>query len=330
VSGPNPNGGLEVLGSSSGNVTIPTGGSGTQNFRYHGGRISGYAFCVDFCTCPWKITLLKGVIITLKDSHGNVITTVTTNDCGYFAFDDCLAAGCYTISAPGVFNGHKLLTCKDIDVCIKVGEKKDCNFFAYDCSHSTICGTVFCDKDNDDKQDCGEKGIQDVTVTLKDDCGNVVATTKTDCNGNYCFKGLNGGKYNISVPDKWKGMPVTCKSSKDVCVWPCGDADVDFGYKCATICGKTFVDCHWHGRPDCDEGGWRDCNIILKDCDGNEVCRTKSDCDGKYKFDDCLKGGTYKVCTEHTKNGKTCRTGDEKSVCVDDGGSKNDCHFGYR
>ena len=39
------------------------------------------------------------MIISLKDSNGNVVTTVT--DCwGYYEFNDCVAAGCYKIIAP--------------------------------------------------------------------------------------------------------------------------------------------------------------------------------------------------------------------------------------
>ena len=188
----------------------------------------------------------------------------------------------------GRFNGHKLLTCGSLDVCIKAGECSTCNLFAYDCSHSKICGTVFCDKDCDGKQDWNESGISGVKVTLKDDQGNVVATATTDSCGNYCFKNLNGGSYTVVVPGTVNGMGVEGSGSKTVCVNPCDDADnIDFGYKCGRICGKTFNDCHKHCKPDCDEDGYGGVCVILKDCNGREICRTKTDYNGCYRFDNC-------------------------------------------
>jgi hypothetical protein len=48
-------------------------------------------------------------------------------------------------------------------------------------------------------QDAGEPGVAGVTVTLKDNTGNVVATTVTDAYGNYLFDNLNAGNYTVTV-----------------------------------------------------------------------------------------------------------------------------------
>ena len=68
------------------------------------------------------------------------------------------------------------------------------------CPKSSISGTVFVDKDNDGKQDRGERGIKGVKIKLVGvDCdGNkVVRYTRTNCNGNYKFKNLRAGTYKL-------------------------------------------------------------------------------------------------------------------------------------
>jgi protocatechuate 3,4-dioxygenase beta subunit len=48
-------------------------------------------------------------------------------------------------------------------------------------------------------QDAGEPGVAGVTVTLRDNAGNVIATTVTDSYGNYLFDNLNPGNYTVTV-----------------------------------------------------------------------------------------------------------------------------------
>jgi SdrD B-like domain/Secretion system C-terminal sorting domain len=48
-------------------------------------------------------------------------------------------------------------------------------------------------------QDAGEPGVAGVTVTLRDNAGNVLATTVTDSYGNYLFDNLIPGNYTVTV-----------------------------------------------------------------------------------------------------------------------------------
>jgi hypothetical protein len=63
---------------------------------------------------------------------------------------------------------------------------------------ANIGNYVWLDTDKDGIQDSLELGIQDVTVTLKDSLGNVIATTTTDANGFYQFNNIPLGNYQIT------------------------------------------------------------------------------------------------------------------------------------
>ncbi|MEJ7341215.1 SdrD B-like domain-containing protein, partial [Staphylococcus epidermidis] len=67
---------------------------------------------------------------------------------------------------------------------------------------------VWKDTNKDGVQDSDEKGIQGVTVTLKDKNGNVLKTTTTDENGNYRFDNLDSGDYIVHF-EKPEGLTQT-------------------------------------------------------------------------------------------------------------------------
>ncbi|WP_197494102.1 SdrD B-like domain-containing protein, partial [Lewinella sp. 4G2] len=62
---------------------------------------------------------------------------------------------------------------------------------------ATIGDFVFLDEDADGVQDAGEEGIEDVTVNLLDENGDVVATTTTDVDGAYEFTDVVPGDYVV-------------------------------------------------------------------------------------------------------------------------------------
>jgi|GEM_PF-5417143 len=69
-----------------------------------------------------------------------------------------------------------------------------------------IKGTIFHDEDGDGKQDAGEDGIEDVTVYLLDEDGNIIATTKTDDDGDFEFEGYAPGKYTVDIKKSDKDL----------------------------------------------------------------------------------------------------------------------------
>lgn len=71
--------------------------------------------------------------------------------------------------------------------------------------YSGIGDYVWIDSDLDGIQDPNEMGFANVTVHLKDQLGNIIATTTTDENGFYLFSGLNPGTYSVQfvAPENW-------------------------------------------------------------------------------------------------------------------------------
>ena len=65
----------------------------------------------------------------------------------------------------------------------------------------SLSGRFFFDSD-DDNQDNGEDGLEDVLVTLLDENGSPTGqTARTDANGNYSFAGLAAGVYGVVFTD---------------------------------------------------------------------------------------------------------------------------------
>ena len=72
-----------------------------------------------------------------------------------------------------------------------------------------IGNTVWLDENGDGKQDAGEDGIANLLITLyAADGTTVVATTKTDAEGNYIFTDLPADTYTVTVTTP-SGMDVT-------------------------------------------------------------------------------------------------------------------------
>ena len=78
---------------------------------------------------------------------------------------------------------------------------------------ASIGDRAWIDLDGDGVQDAGEPGLPGVTVTLKDATGAVVATTKTDANGNYLFTDVAPGDYTVTFAPAEAWWNVTAKDA---------------------------------------------------------------------------------------------------------------------
>ncbi len=172
--------------------------------------------------------VLGGVRVELLDAQGRVIKTTLTDKNGRYLFDT-LPAGTYRIRVvkPAGYDfttsgtGGNTATNSDVNafgtsapftlsadsalVTTAVGGVKATYYAPTLVGAGLIKQTfslgdlVFADLNGNGIQDPTDRRLTGVTVTLLDASGKVIATTKTDKNGNYRFTGLAAGKYRIKI-----------------------------------------------------------------------------------------------------------------------------------
>jgi large repetitive protein len=115
---------------------------------------------------------------------------------------------------------------------------------------TVLSGNAFQDLNNNGTRDCMEPGIAGVTIRLmgKTDCGQVVCKEAvTDCQGNYQFTDLAGGKYMLmeKQPDGFKNGSATPGTAGGTAV--CGNVIVDIDLCHCDTSGYNFGElpkCH--------------------------------------------------------------------------------------
>lgn len=189
-------------------------------------------------------------------------------------------------------------------------------------------GRYFFDKNNSNTENGGDTGVSNATVRLVKS-GQVVATTKTDGNGNYKFTGIEDGWYgvefaNLSSAYKYANTNSGGNDSVDSDVWKDAGGwgstgnyqinngskvyNVDAGIQTAastpstpapvteskgSIAGRYFFDQDKDGKEDGGEKGVDGATVRLTKS-GQVVATTKTDGNGNYKFSNLDDDG-YKV-----------------------------------
>ncbi|PLZ48201.1 hypothetical protein CBP15_19645 [Fischerella thermalis WC442] len=151
---------------------------------------------------------VDNVIVTLTQpgpdgqfgTPDDITQTTTTNNNGNYSFSD-LPAGSYRVTVNPPFNLPEVTTGnRQIDVNLTSGQSLDnVDFGLRRPPGGAIGDFVFIDRNNNGTPDTGETGIANVTLTLRNNTGQVVGTTRTDNNGNYLFTGLQPGNYTVEV-----------------------------------------------------------------------------------------------------------------------------------
>ncbi len=278
---------------------------------------------------------IKGVKVTLKDSTGEELDTTVTNDKGEYEFKD-LPNGEYQVDfetpegyVPTVANKED--DTKDSDGPLNAkGVIKDEDNLTVDQGFYKkeeppvqkpatykVGDKVWHDTNKDGIQNVNEPGISGVTVTLKQPDGTLI-TTKTDKDGNYIFKDLPNGKYEISFETP-EGYEATAEKAGDdrrldsdgktvtVEVNNADDLTIDSGFykkeeppvqKPATykVGDKVWHDTNKDGIQNVNEPGISGVTVTLKQPDGTLIT-TKTDKDGNYIFKD-LPNGKYEISFE--------------------------------
>ncbi|HCZ0039528.1 TPA: carboxypeptidase regulatory-like domain-containing protein, partial [Staphylococcus aureus] len=260
---------------------------------------------------------ISGVTVTLKDENGNVLKTITTDADGKYKFTD-LDNGNYKVefTTPEGYTPTTVTSGSDIEKdsngltttgVINGADNMTLDSGFYKTPKYNLGNYVWEDTNKDGKQDSTEKGISGVTVTLKNENGEVLQTTKTDKDGKYQFTGLENGTYKVEFETPLGYTPTQVGSGTDEGIDSNGtsttgvikDKDndtIDSGFYKPTYNLGDYVweDTNKNGVQDKDEKGISGVTVTLKDENDKVLKTVTTDENGKYQFTD-LNNGTYKV-----------------------------------
>ncbi|HCY7389499.1 TPA: carboxypeptidase regulatory-like domain-containing protein, partial [Staphylococcus aureus] len=263
---------------------------------------------------------ISGVTVTLKDENGNVLKTVTTDADGKYKFTD-LDNGNYKVefTTPEGYTPTTVTSGSDIEKdsngltttgVINGADNMTLDSGFYKTPKYNLGNYVWEDTNKDGKQDSTEKGISGVTVTLKNENGEVLQTTKTDKDGKYQFTGLENGTYKVEFETPLGYTPTQVGSGTDEGIDSNGtsttgvikDKDndtIDSGFYKPTYNLGDYVweDTNKNGVQDKDEKGISGVTVTLKDENDKVLKTVTTDENGKYRFDN-LDSGKYKVIFE--------------------------------
>ncbi len=295
---------------------------------------------------------IPGVVVTLSvtwpSGGGTTLVQMLTDTSGYYGFGNLLLdedqngaqptgepALSISVATPSGFaptvadaGGNDALDSDPSGVSATVTEGQTNNTYDFGFIVPAAIGNkVWLDENGDGRQDPGEAGIGNVTVELwNSNHTTLVATTVTDADGNYIFKNLPAGTYQVDVTT---GLPAGLVQSTATftgdftnkadpytpvtVVAGTEDLTADFGYNWAPptdVTGNTGTgaigDRVWiddgDGVQEPGEPGLGGVSVQLTNAGGDGIFGTPDDsttttttgADGSYTFDDLL-AGLYQV-----------------------------------
>jgi uncharacterized repeat protein (TIGR01451 family) len=295
-------------------VVLVAGTPSTVNFGESAGSFTGIVFLDgnhDGVQDGGEIGL-PGVSVALTGTDVDataVNRTATTNASGVYTFNDVLA-GTYTITEtqPAVFgDGLDVLGAGNVGgtagndvysaIALTAGTQASGYNFAEE--GSAVTGVVFRDANRDGTQQGSDIGLNNVTITLRDNSNVVIGTTTTAADGSYLFGGVPSGNYTVTeTQPAGYGSAVTSPDVVNIVVPAGGAATAHFADTVSTLSGSVFIDLDNDGVRDAGEAGVAAINISLTGTDaaGAAVNRTAAtDASGNFIFTNVLtpNGGGY-------------------------------------
>lgn len=279
---------------------------------------------------------IAGAEVRLIDQQGVTITTTHTAADGSYRFSN-LHKGIYSIvevTPAGLLDGEAHagdIRTLSSSVLVGVGTVVDggnirkielpaggnaTQYNFCEAAPGSLAGQVYHDRNDNGQRDAGEEAIVGVSLNLIGSDGKVAATTRTDSQGAYHFDNLTPDNYRIV-----ESQPVGFIDGKDRVgtidgkltgrLGSDGDSLIDValrqgldgvGYdfgerKVGLLTGQVYVDLDGDCELDQNEPLLKDVVIDLKDGTGKVIATTKTDANGRYRFENLLPG-TYSV-VEH-------------------------------
>jgi len=173
-----------------------------------------------------------------------------------------------------------------------------CDIGAYEAAEIKIGDRVWLDADGGGDQDPGEGPIAGVTVDLVGGADTVVASAKTDADGEYGFRVLPG-TWTVRVTDTDGVLtdhrpPAEASKTARVGADNGTNLGFDFGYRGpVTIGDYVWVDANGNGVQDAGETPLEGVTVQLSDTEGDVVTDTTTGNDGRYEFH--VPEGTWTV-----------------------------------
>ena len=241
---------------------------------------------------PVNVTALTGadgifVIPNLAASNASGYLLTETPPSGYLKGPDSVGTSGGTKVGPGAIGA----------IVLESGTAAKDYLFGEWSKQGTITGSVFLDSNNTGNP-ANQPPIGGVVILLRDQLGNVVASTKTASDGSYFFNDVPPGNYTIEEqkPASRGISPNTPSTVLPVAVPPTGgllDGN-NFGLVLATVAGTVFSDKNNSGIQDPGEPGIPGVVLKVYDAFGTLVATTTTDSDGKYLFTN-LPAGQYTI-----------------------------------
>lgn len=285
------------------------------------GSISGHVMADTNGNCIVDATGdrdLEGVTIELLDAAGNVLKTTKTDAQGRYLFDGLLPAtyGIREIQPTGYLQGDHSAGSgggddSQPDLITQIIVTSGSRLVDYDFCEvppAEISGSVYVDANQDCVRDPSEAPIAGVLISLIDQDGNVIATTLTNSDGRYSFKGLKPGSYSVREQQPADYMQGGQKAGSgggndsvadviSAITIGAGDSLVDYDF-CeilpGSLSGVVFTDLNFDCIQDPDEAPISNVLIELLDEAGQVIASTRTDSQGQYSFTN-LRPGTYSV-----------------------------------
>ncbi len=270
------------------------------------------------------------ITVNLLDINGTLLQTTTTDTNGLYRFE-ALEPTAYRVAfdlttLPTYFE----VTPKDIGlnndandsdadtttgishlIHLNGGEHDETIDMGIYLPSTSIGDFVWNDNNGDGIQDSNESGVANVTATLLDDSGTVIATTVTDSTGHYEFDNLYPGTYAVqfSLPSGYTLSPSNSgddarDSDVDAQTLTTPLTSIDAGAHETTLDMGIYAlssigDTIWHddngdGIIDVAETRFSGVEVLLLDPFGTTVATAVTDANGNYLFEN-IPQGSYVV-----------------------------------
>ena len=265
--------GLVSTGNNFGEFQISTlSGEAYNDLNGNGTLDSG-----DNALSGWTVNLLNSssqiVDSTTTDSHGDY--TFTVKNPGTYTVEEVLQPG-YILTAPASGSYTEALNSGQSAANLNFG----------DFQTVTFSGEAYNDNNGDGSLGGGEPGLAGWTVDLLNSSNQVVATTKTDSNGDYAFSSVGPGSYSIQIVELagyvQSSTPLvfneTALGGQNV-------ANLNFGeFQTVTLGGEVYEDVNGDGTPESGEAGLAGWTVNLLNTSNQVVATTTTNSNGVYSF----------------------------------------------